>query len=84
MTDIGLLVAAAGCVILAGLLSCADAALIAFSPARAAELAVARRGGAKALVRLLEDPTRVSVFFLAPIMAADGDQNLDPVCRILA
>lgn len=58
MADIGLLVAAAGCVILAGLLSCADAALVGFSPARAAELAAAKRGGAAALVRLLDDRAR--------------------------
>ena len=58
MIHIALLVGAAACIVLAGLLSCADAALAFFSPARAGELAAAGRGGAKALVRLVEDRAR--------------------------
>jgi CBS domain containing-hemolysin-like protein len=45
-------------VVLAGLFSAADAALGAFSPARAEELADDRRAGAKRLVTLLADPAR--------------------------
>ncbi|GAA1968569.1 hemolysin family protein [Nocardioides panacihumi] len=58
MSGFWLLVAAALLVALAGLFSAADAALGAFSPARAEELAEERKAGAKRLVTLLADPPR--------------------------
>ena len=51
-------VAAAVLVLIAGLFSCADAALVDFSRARAEELLEERRPGAKKLVRLAQDPAR--------------------------
>ena len=56
---VGLLVAAAVLVVLAGLFTAADAALASFSRARAAELVTEGRGGATRLVRLLDDAPRV-------------------------
>jgi len=58
MSGFWLLVAAALLVALAGLFSAADAALGAFSPARAEELAEERKTGAQRLVTLLADPPR--------------------------
>ena len=58
MTEAALVVAAIVLVVLAGLFSCADAALGPFSQARAEELLEDRRPGAKRLVALLEDPSR--------------------------
>ncbi len=55
---VGLLVAAAVLVVLAGLFTAADAALASFSRARAAELVSEGRGGATRLVRLLDDAPR--------------------------
>ncbi len=57
-SDLWLLVAAAGLVILAGLFSAADAALSTYSRARAEELLAEGRAGAKRLVALLDDATR--------------------------
>ena len=56
--DVGLLVAAAALVLLAGLFSAADAALATFSRARAEELLAEGRPGARKLVEILEDPPR--------------------------
>ena len=56
--DLWLLLAAAALVQLAGIFSAADAALAAYSRARAQELLEERRGGARALVHLLEDAPR--------------------------
>jgi len=58
MTEATLVVAATLLVVLAGLFSCADAALGSFSHARAEELLEDRRPGAKRLVVLLTDPPR--------------------------
>lgn len=60
------LVLAAVLVVLAGLLSAADAALSSFSRARADELLAERRPGSRRLVALLEDPPRYlnTVLFL--------------------
>jgi CBS domain containing-hemolysin-like protein len=58
MSELWLLAAAALLVVLAGLFSAADAALVGFSPARADELAEERKAGAKRLVTLLADPPR--------------------------
>ena len=58
MTQATLVVAATLLVVLAGLFSCADAALGPFSHARAEELAEDRHPGAKRLVMLLADPSR--------------------------
>ena len=58
MTQATLVVAATVLVVLAGLFSCADAALGPFSHARAEELAEERRPGAKRLVALLADLSR--------------------------
>ena len=52
----GQLLAVAGLVLLAGLLSGAEAAFSSFSRARAEELAAARRPGAARLVQMLDDP----------------------------
>ncbi|MBC9735514.1 hemolysin family protein [Nocardioides marmotae] len=56
--DVGLLVTAAGLVVLAGLFSAVDAGISAFSRARAEELVGEERAGAKKLVALLDDPVR--------------------------
>ena len=53
----GFVVAVIGLVVLAGALTSVEAALSAFSRARALELAQEQRPGARALLRLLEDPT---------------------------
>ncbi|MGH3353356.1 MAG: hemolysin family protein [Nocardioides sp.] len=58
MDDARLLIAAAVLVLIAGLFSAADAALSAFSRARAAELVSEGRAGAKRLVAVVGDPTR--------------------------
>jgi len=55
----GLLVAAFALVVLAGLLSAADAALSSFSRARADELIADGRAGAARLARVLDDPAPV-------------------------
>ncbi len=51
-------VAAAALVLLAGVFSAADAALASYSRARAEELLAEGRAGARAWLRLLEDPPR--------------------------
>ncbi len=56
--DAGLLLAAAALVVLAGLFSAADAALSAYSRARAEELLHEGRAGARRLVGLLDDAPR--------------------------
>jgi CBS domain containing-hemolysin-like protein len=56
--DIWLLLTAAACVVLAGVFSAADAALAAFSRARAQELVAEGRPGARRLVVLLDDAPR--------------------------
>ncbi|MBB6629353.1 HlyC/CorC family transporter [Nocardioides sp. KIGAM211] len=56
--DIGLLVTAAALVLLAGVFSAADAALGSFSRARAEELLVDARPGARRLLGLLDDAAR--------------------------
>ncbi len=56
--DLGLLVAAAALVVLAGLFSAADAALSSYSRARAEELVTEGKTGAKRLVALLDDAPR--------------------------
>ncbi len=56
--DLWLLLVAAFLVLLAGLFSCADAALGGFSHARAEELQEEGKTGAKPLVRILDDPAR--------------------------
>ena len=56
--DVWLAVAAATLVLCAGLFSGADAALSAYSKARADELLAEGRPGARRLTRLLEDPSR--------------------------
>jgi len=58
MSGFWLLLMAALLVVLGGLFSAADAALGAFSPARAEELVEERKAGAKRLVALLADPAR--------------------------
>jgi len=58
MTEATLVVAATLLVVLAGLFSCADAALGHYSQARAGELLDEHRAGAKRLVALLADPPR--------------------------
>jgi CBS domain containing-hemolysin-like protein len=64
--DLWLLVTAALLVLLAGLLAAADAALAAFSRARAGELAAEQRAGAERLVVVLDDapPYLNTVVFL--------------------
>ncbi len=57
-SEVWLLLAAAALVVLAGLFSAADAALGAFSRARAEELLHDQRPGARRLVQLLDDPPR--------------------------
>jgi CBS domain containing-hemolysin-like protein len=57
-SDVGLLVAAAVLVLVAGLFSAADAALSSFSKARAQEIAARGRPGATRLLRIVEDPPR--------------------------
>jgi CBS domain containing-hemolysin-like protein len=52
----GLLILVVGLVVVAALLSSAEAALAPFSRARAEELAAERRPGARRLVQLLDDP----------------------------
>jgi CBS domain containing-hemolysin-like protein len=54
-----LLVVVIGLVLVAGLLSSAEAALSTFSRARAEELAEANRPGARAVLAVLDDPPRV-------------------------
>lgn len=56
--DVWLVVLAGLLVVLAGLFSAADAAVSAFSRARAEELREEGRAGAKRLVTMLDDPTR--------------------------
>jgi CBS domain containing-hemolysin-like protein len=56
--DLGLLAAAGALVVLAGVLSAADAALASFSRARAEEIAGEGRAGARPLLRILDDPAR--------------------------
>jgi CBS domain containing-hemolysin-like protein len=56
--DFWLLVTAAACVLLAGVFSAADAALASFSRARAQELLVEGRPGARRLLALLDDAPR--------------------------
>ncbi|MBG6095356.1 hemolysin family protein [Nocardioides sp. WG-D5] len=58
MDDARLLIAAAVLVLIAGIFSAADAALSAFSRARAAELVSEGRAGAKRLVAVVGDPAR--------------------------
>jgi CBS domain containing-hemolysin-like protein len=58
MGEVGLPLAAALLVLLAGVFSAADAALASFSHARAEELVAEGRPGAKRLVALLEDSAR--------------------------
>ncbi|MDR6172830.1 CBS domain containing-hemolysin-like protein [Nocardioides zeae] len=58
MDDVWVVVAAAGLVVVAGLLAAADTALSVFSRARAEELRAEGRGGARYLVRVLDDPPR--------------------------
>jgi CBS domain containing-hemolysin-like protein len=57
-TDVWLLLTAAACVVLAGGFSAADAALAAFSRARAQELVAEGKAGARHLVTLLDDAPR--------------------------
>ncbi|HEY0904282.1 MAG TPA: hemolysin family protein [Marmoricola sp.] len=54
----GLLLTVIGLVLLAGLLSAAEAALAGFSRARAEELEDERRPGARRVIRILDDPPR--------------------------
>src|SRR3954451_499249 len=56
--DLWLLVSAAILVLLAGVLSAADAALSSFSRARAEEIAAEGKAGAKRLLAILDDPPR--------------------------
>ena len=56
--DLWLLLTAAALVFLAGLFSAADAALSAFSHARAEEIAAEGRTGSKRLLQILDDPPR--------------------------
>ncbi|MGZ4463933.1 MAG: hemolysin family protein [Nocardioides sp.] len=56
--DVGLLLAAAALVLLAGAFSAADAALGSFSRARAEELVGEGRAGSRRLLSLLDDPPR--------------------------
>lgn len=56
--DLWLLLAAGALVVLAGVFSAADAALSAFSHARAEEIAAEGRAGARPLLRILDDPPR--------------------------
>ncbi|TQL67731.1 CBS domain containing-hemolysin-like protein [Nocardioides albertanoniae] len=58
MDDARLLIAAAVLVLIAGIFSAADAALSAFSRARAGELVAEGRAGAKRLVAVVDDPAR--------------------------
>ncbi len=57
-SDLGLLVTAAALVVLAGVFTAAEAALSAFSRARADELAEEGKAGSKRLLLLLDDPSR--------------------------
>ena len=54
----GLLLTVIGLVLVAGLLSAAEAALAGFSRARAEELDDERRPGARRVLRILDDPPR--------------------------
>lgn len=56
MSDLGVALQSAVLVLIAGVLTAADAALFSFSRARAAELLAEGRAGARMLVRVLGDP----------------------------
>lgn len=58
MSDLWVLVLAAGLVVFAGLVAAADTALTRFSPARADELRTEEVAGASFLCRILDDPPR--------------------------
>jgi len=64
--DFRLLLFAAALVVLAGVVSAAEAALVSFSRARAEEIAAEGRAGAQRLLKILDDPPRYlnTVLFL--------------------